>query len=432
MRCRFCKSELTHPFIDLFNCPPSNSFLNELELNSPEVFYPLQVYTCSECFLVQIDEYKKSDSIFSDQYVYFSSYSTSYLQHAQQYAKSMVERFAFNSKSQVIEIASNDGYLLQYFKEKNIPVLGVEPTVNTANAARKKGIDSINEFFGETLAKRMVSENIKADLLIGNNVLAHVPDIVDFVKGMKLVLKETGVITLEFPHLLQLITNNQFDTIYHEHYSYLSFYTVSKIFESLGLEMFDVQEISTHGGSLRVFARHKDDQTKPVLESVQAMLEKEISTGLTDLSYYDNFQQRAFKAKLDLTEFLIYQKIKGKKVAAYGAAAKGNTLLNYCGIKNDLIDFIVDLNPHKQNKWLPGSHIKVVDESYLKREKPDFVILFAWNLKEEIMQQISYINEWEGSFVLPIPSLEVVSLNKRVPIDIEAIFNANPKLSLGS
>jgi hypothetical protein len=343
----------------------------------------------------------------------------------------MVDRFGFNSKSQVIEVASNDGYLLQYFKEKNIPVLGVEPTLNTADAARKKGIDSINEFFGEKLAKRMCAENIKADLLIGNNVLAHVPDIVDFVKGMKLVLKGTGVITLEFPHLLQLIANNQFDTIYHEHYSYLSFYTVNKIFESLGLQMFDVQEISTHGGSLRIFGKHKDDQTKPILESVQAMLEKEISAGLTDLSYYNNFQQRALKAKLDLTEFLIYQKIKGKKVAAYGAAAKGNTLLNYCGIKNDLIDFIVDLNPHKQNKWLPGSHIKVVDESYLKAEKPDFVILFAWNLKEEIMQQISYINEWGGSFVLPIPSLEVISFNRRVTIDIEKIFNSNTKLRLG-
>lgn len=430
MQCRFCNAPLTHSFIDLLNCPPSNSFLTESELNEPEVFYPLKVYTCSECFLVQIDEYKKSDSIFSDQYVYFSSYSTSFLDHARRYTEHMVQRFQFNSQSQVIEIASNDGYLLQYFKEKNIPVLGVEPTMNTAEAARKKGIDSINEFFGERLAKRMAAENIKADLLIGNNVLAHVPDIVDFVKGMKVVLNNTGIITLEFPHLLQLIKNNQFDTIYHEHYSYLSFYTVSKIFESVGLEMFDVQEISTHGGSLRVFGKHKDDKTKPVLDSVRAMLENEIDTGITNLCYYNNFQQRALKTKLDLTEFLIYQKIKGKKVAAYGAAAKGNTLLNYCGIKNDLIDFIVDLNPHKQNKWLPGSHIKVVDESYLKTEKPDFVILFAWNLKEEIMQQISYINEWGGSFVVPIPALEVISINKRTTIDIETIFNNRPKLSL--
>ncbi|MEP7319342.1 MAG: class I SAM-dependent methyltransferase, partial [Panacibacter sp.] len=303
----------------------------------------------------------------------------------------------------------NDGYLLQYFKEKNIPVLGIEPTANTAEVATSKGIKTVIEFFGAELAERFANTwDLRADLLLGNNVLAHVPDIVDFVKGINLILKETGVATMEFPHLMQLVDNNQFDTIYHEHFSYLSFTTIKRIFESQELEIFDVDEIPTHGGSLRIYAKHKEDDSKEISGNVQTLLEKEASKGMTQLSYYDNLQQKAFKVKLDLTDFLIQQKKANKKVAAYGAAAKGNTLLNYCGIKNDLIDFVVDANPHKQNKYLPASHIPVKNEQYLKEQQPDYVIILPWNLKEEITNQLAYIKEWNGRFVIPVPELEVI------------------------
>lgn len=405
MQCRFCKTELEHVFIDLFNSPPSNSFLTKEQLNEPEVFYPLKVYTCSNCFLVQIDEYKKSDVIFNNEYVYYSSYSSSWLAHAKRYVELMTERFGLNTNSQVIEIASNDGYLLQYFKQKNIPVLGIEPTANTAKVAEEKDIASIIDFFGVRLAKILTGKGIQADVLLGNNVLAHVPDINDFVAGMKIILKPTGVITMEFPHLMQLIENNQFDTIYHEHFSYLSFYTVKKIFEAQDLEMFDVDELPTHGGSLRIYAKHKEDTTKKISNNVTTLLKKEEEKGMLDLSYYNNFQQKALNIKLVLTEFLIQQKKAGKKVAAYGAAAKGNTLLNYCGIKNDLIDFVVDANPHKQNKWLPASHIPVVNEEYLKQTKPDYIIIFPWNLKDEITKQLFYVKDWNAHFVIPIPEL---------------------------
>ncbi len=409
MKCRFCKTELTNLFIDLVNSPPSNSFLTENQLNEPEIFYPLKVYTCHECFLVQIDEYKKSNAIFDSNYVYFSSYSTSWLQHAKDYTDRMVNRFGYNENSLVIEVASNDGYLLQYFKQKNIPVLGIDPTANTAAAAKEKGIDTVVDFFGSKLAHELISKNIKADLLVGNNVLAHVPDIVDFVGGMAIILKETGVVTMEFPHLMQLVDNNQFDTVYHEHFSYLSFHTVKEIFASQGLEMFDVEELPTHGGSLRIYAKHINDPTKPISKNVPTLLEKEAKRGLTTLAYYDHFQQQALKVKLDLTEFLISQKRAGKKVAAYGAAAKGNTMLNYCGIKNDLIEFVVDANPHKQNKFLPASHIPVVNEQFLKETKPDYVIILPWNLKEEITNQLSYIKDWEGKFIVAVPKLQILA-----------------------
>lgn len=409
MQCRFCKTELEHVFIDLINSPASNSFLTAEQLNEPETFYPLKVYTCHQCFLVQVDEYKKSDAIFDSNYVYFSSYSTSWLQHASNYADKMTERFGYNEGSQVIEIASNDGYLLQYFLQKGIKVMGIEPTANTAEVAMAKGIKTVVEFFGVELADRLHNHwDVKADLLLGNNVLAHVPDIVDFVGGMKIILAENGVITMEFPHLMQLVDNNQFDTIYHEHFSYLSFYTVKQIFESQGLEMFDVEELPTHGGSLRIYAKHKEDSSKEISANVAAVLKKETDKGLNGLAYYDHFQQKALKVKLDLTQFLIDQKRAGKKVAAYGAAAKGNTLLNYCGIKNDLISFVVDANPHKQNKFLPASHIPVVNEAHLKEAKPDFVIILPWNLKDEITQQLAYIKEWGGKFVVPIPSLQII------------------------
>jgi len=408
MLCRFCKEELKDVFIDLVNSPPSNSFLTRQQLNEPEVFFPLKVYTCNNCFLVQVDEYKKSDAIFDDEYVYFSSFSSSWLAHAKKYTEKMIDRFGFSDKSQVIEIASNDGYLLQYFKQKNIPVLGIEPTANTAKVAQEKGIESITEFFGTRLAKKLVDQGRKADLLLGNNVLAHVPDIVDFIAGMKLILKEGGIITMEFPHLMQLVDNNQFDTIYHEHFSYLSFFTVKQIFSSQGLDLFDVEEIPTHGGSLRIYGKHSEDNTRPISRNVDLLLEKEIAKGMNSLSYYQNFQQKALQVKLGFNGFLTEQKLLNKKVAGYGAAAKGNTLLNYCGIKNDQIDYVVDANPHKQNKWLPASHIPVVNEAYLKESKPDYVIIFPWNLKDEIVKQLSYIKDWDGKFVVPIPELEVI------------------------
>jgi 2-polyprenyl-3-methyl-5-hydroxy-6-metoxy-1,4-benzoquinol methylase len=408
MNCRFCKAPLEDVFIDLGNSPASNSFLTAKELNEPEVFYPLKVYTCSKCFLVQVDEYKKSDAIFSSDYAYFSSYSKSWLAHAKAYTAMMTERFKFNESSLVVEIASNDGYLLQYFKEKNIPVLGIEPTSNTAKVAQEKGIESVVDFFGTKLAAKLANEGRKADLLIGNNVLAHVPDIVDFVAGMKIILNDKGVITMEFPHVMQLIENNQFDTIYHEHFSYLSFYTVQQIFAAQGLELFDADEIPTHGGSLRIYGKHKEDGTKQISENVAAILEKEKSKGIASEEYYKGFQEKALKVKLDITDFLIQQKRNNKKVAAYGAAAKGNTLLNYCGIKSDLIDFVVDANPHKQNKFMPASHIPVMNEQYLKEQKPDFVIILPWNLKTEITAQLDYIKEWGGKLVVPVPALEII------------------------
>jgi len=408
MQCRFCKQELTDVFIDLVNSPASNSFLTAGQLNEPEVFYPLKVFTCSNCFLVQIDEYKKSDAIFNSEYVYFSSFSTSWLEHSRKYTEKMVDRFSLKRGSLVMEIASNDGYLLQYFVQKGIPVLGIEPTVNTAKVAVEKGIETVTDFFGVRLARQLAGTGRKADLLMGNNVLAHVPDIVDFVGGMKLILKEDGIITMEFPHLMQLVDNNQFDTIYHEHFSYLSFHTVQRIFESQGLVLFDVEEIPTHGGSLRIYARHRENADMAVSPNVAALLLKESAAGMTTLAYYDHFQQKALKVKLELTDFLIRQKQAGKKVAAYGAAAKGNTLLNYCGISNDLLEFVADANPHKQGKWLPASHIPVVTEARLREQRPDYVVILPWNLKAEIVQQLAYIREWGGKFVIPIPHLQII------------------------
>jgi hypothetical protein len=407
MQCRFCKTELTNVFIDLVNSPASNSFLTREQLDEPEIFFPLRVYTCHECFLVQVDEYKKSESIFDSNYAYFSSYSTSWLKHAKEYTELMVARFSLDEKSQVIEIASNDGYLLQYFKQKNIPVLGIEPTANTANVAKEKGIDSVIDFFGIRLANQLKGKGVTADLLLGNNVLAHVPDILDFVAGLKILLNESGVITMEFPHLMQLIDNNQFDTIYHEHFSYLSFNTVKAIFESQGLQMFDVEEIPTHGGSLRIYAKHMDDNTKEIDQRVSTLTSKEHEKGLDTVAYYDNFQQKALKVKLDFIAFLIEQKRAGKSLVAYGAAAKGNTLLNFCGIKNDLISFVVDANPHKQDKFLPASHIAIVNEQFLKDAKPDFVIILPWNIREEVQEEISYIKDWDGKFVTAIPDLQI-------------------------
>ncbi len=407
MNCRFCKNELTNEFVDLGFSPPSNSFLKHSELNEPETFYPLKIMVCEECFLVQIDEFAKHDEIFSSDYAYFSSFSTSWLAHAKAYTEMMLKRFGFNKESQIIEIASNDGYLLQYFKEKNIPVLGIEPTANTAAEAQKKGIESVVDFFGIRLATKLASEGKKADLLLGNNVLAHVPDINDFVGGLKILLKEDGVITFEFPHLLQLIDKNQFDTIYHEHFSYLSLISIIKIFESHLLAIFDVEEVSTHGGSLRIFAKHSNDDSKSISSNVSKMIDKEIAFGLNELAVYTKYQEKAEKVKNDFTEFLIRAKNSGKKVAAYGAAAKGNTLLNFAGIKKDLIQFVVDASPHKQNKFLPGVHIPVYNEQKIMDEKPDYIVILPWNLKDEISAQLMYIKNWGANFVVAVPELYI-------------------------
>lgn len=408
MKCRFCKHNVSLEFADLVNSPPSNSYLKKEELDELETFYPLRVLVCDECFLVQVDEYKKSSEIFNSEYAYFSSFSKSWLAHCEQYTRMMLDRFILNDRSLVVEIASNDGYLLQYFKNQNIPVLGIEPTSNTAEVAIQKGIPTEVEFFGEEFAKKLVGEGKRADLLVGNNVLAHVPDIVDFVKGMKVLLSESGIITMEFPHLYQLVLNNQFDTIYHEHFSYLSFTTVKKIFEFCGLEMFDVEEVPTHGGSLRIYAKHEQGTDRIISKNVASILQKEDLAGVNNISYYKDFQKKISKVKIDFVSFLLEQKRKGKIVAAYGAAAKGNTLLNYCGIKNDLIEFVVDANPFKQNKYMPASHIPIVSEEIIIANQPDYIIILPWNIKDEIIRQLNYTSEWGCKFVVAIPQLEII------------------------
>ncbi len=409
MKCRHCKTELKHIFTDLSYSPVSNAMLSDKQLNEPESYYPLKIFVCDNCYLVQVDEMQKADKIFDEEYTYFSSFSKSWLQHAKKYVDMMIGRFGFNEKSLVLEIASNDGYLLQYFKEQNVPVLGVDPTANTASEAEKKGITTIVDFFGSGFAREKLAEaGKKADLIIGNNVLAHVPDINDFVKGIKIALNKGGVITMEFPHLMKLVEECQFDTIYHEHFSYLSFYAVKRIFESQGLEMFDVEEISTHGGSLRIFAKHNEDTSKEISQRVQDLIQKEKAEGIDTTGYYEGFQSRVEKIKYDSLSFLIHEKRKGKKIIGYGAAAKGNTLINYCGIKGtDMIEFVVDASPYKQNKYLPGSHIPVVSKEKIAEYKPDYVIILPWNLKKEISGQLDYIREWGGKFVIFIPELTI-------------------------
>lgn len=408
MTCRFCKYPLTYKFVELVNSPPSNSFLSLEQLNGPELYYPLSIFVCTHCYLVQVEEYKKAEDIFNSDYVYFSSYSKSWVQHAKQYVSDMIERFGYNGESYVMEIASNDGYLLQHFKDAGVPVLGIEPTKNTANVAILKGIPTITEYFTSKFASKLQKQRKKANLLIGNNVLAHVPDIDDFVEGLKICLRKNGVVTMEFPHLLRLIEECQFDTIYHEHYSYLSFTTVQRIFKSHALDIFDVQEMPTHGGSLRIFAKHEKDHSKDISSNVDAMLEKEEAVGVMTPEYYSNFQARVDAIKNEFLSFLLDKKREGKKVIGYGAAAKGNTLINYAGIKgNDLIQFVVDAAPSKQGKFLPGSHIPVFSEQSIKEEKPDYIIILPWNLKNEVMEQLAYVGEWGGKFVVFIPEVEV-------------------------
>lgn len=405
--CRFCSNLLKHTFVDLGMSPLSNAYLKLDTINKAEKFYPLHAYVCDKCFLVQLEEFETPDHIFSD-YAYFSSYSETWLHHAENYTELMIKRFGFNANSQVIEIASNDGYLLQYFNQKGIPVLGIEPAANVAKVAEEKGIPSLVKFFGVSTAKELVNQGIQADLLLGNNVLAHVPDLNDFVAGMKIVLKPDGILTMEFPHVLQLILQNQFDTIYHEHFSYFSFLTVEKVFATHGLTLFDVEELPTHGGSLRIYGQHNDGK-KPISERVSKLKTKETEAGLEQRSTYLGFGEQVKATKRHLLSFLIDIKNRGKSVVGYGAPAKGNTLLNYCGIRTDLLDYTVDRSPYKQGLFLPGTHIPIYHPDRIMETKPDYLLILPWNIKDEIIEQMSHIREWGGQFVVPIPQVEVIA-----------------------
>lgn len=404
--CRFCGSILQYTFADLGMSPLCQRHVKPEELNYMEAFYPLHVYVCKNCFLVQLQEYVKPEEIFTE-YAYFSSYSDSWLDHCKSYVNIMIDRFGLNTDSQVIEIASNDGYLLQYFYERNIPALGIEPAANVADVAIKKGIPTIVKFFGEKTAKELMTSEKQADLLLGNNVLAHVPDINDFVKGMKILLKPNGTITMEFPHLLQLMGQNQFDTIYHEHFSYLSFTTVEKIFGFHGLALFDVENLPTHGGSLRIYACHREDTSKPISYRVEEMKAQEAKAGISSLETYASFSEKVKETKRKLLEFLVTAKRQGKTIAGYGAPGKGNTLLNYCGIRTDFIDYTVDRNTYKQGNYLPGTRIPIYSPDKIKETRPDYILILPWNLKDEIMEQMAYIREWGGQFVTPIPETRV-------------------------
>lgn len=403
--CRFCGSALSHSFCDLGMSPLSNAFVSRDKLNAMEPFYPLHAFVCNCCFLVQLEEFESPEAIFSD-YVYFSSYSDSWLAHSRTYAETMTRRLGLDAGSQVIEIASNDGYLLQYFAADGIPVLGVEPAANVAAAATQKGIPTLVKFFGVDTANEMLASGQLADLLLGNNVLAHVPDINDFVAGMAIVLKQDGVVTMEFPHLMKLIELNQFDTIYHEHFSYLSLLSVERIFSAHGLQVFDVDELPTHGGSLRIYARH-DGGGEPTA-NVEALRQKEAAAGLDRLSTYTAFAEKVATTKRELLMFLIAEKSKGKRIVAYGAPAKGNTLLNYCGVRQDFIDFAVDRSPAKQDLYMPGTHIPVLAPEQVAEYRPDYLLILPWNIKEEVMEKMGHIREWGGKFVTPIPSVEVL------------------------
>ncbi|HKM55078.1 MAG TPA: class I SAM-dependent methyltransferase [Isosphaeraceae bacterium] len=406
--CRFCGATLHQTFVDLGMSPLCESYVSRDQLNQMEPFYPLHVYVCGECFLVQLEAYVSDEHIFSE-YAYFSSYSDSWVEHCRVYTERMVERFDLGPRDHVVELASNDGYLLQHFVAKGIPVLGIEPAANIAEVAVRKGIPTLVKFFGENVARELVAEGMKADLLAGNNVLAQVSDLNDFVKGMKILLKPQGTITLEFPHLMRLMAENQFDTIYHEHFSYFSFTTVVKIFAAHGLTAFDVEELPTHGGSLRFYARHAEDASKPVGERVRELLAREASAGFKGLECYASFDEQVKETKRKLLAFLIKAKREGKSIAGYGAPGKGNTLLNFCGIRTDFVDYTVDRNPYKQGKFLPGTHIPIFAPDKIRETKPDYVLILPWNLKTEIKEQVSYIRDWGGRFVVPIPEVEVDS-----------------------
>jgi C-methyltransferase C-terminal domain/Putative zinc binding domain/Methyltransferase domain len=405
-RCRFCHASLQQTFVDLGMSPLCESYLRADQLNQMEPFYPLHLYVCGHCFLVQLQEYVTPENIFSD-YAYFSSYSDTWLAHAKAYVEQVTTRFQLNANSLVAEVASNDGYLLQYFVAKQIPVLGIEPAANVASVAIQKGVPTLIKFFGTRTARELVAEGKRCDLVLGNNVLAQVPDLNDFVGGLKILLGPSGVITIEFPHLMRLMGENQFDTIYHEHFSYFSFLTAEKIFSAHGLTLFDVEELTTHGGSLRIYARHAEDSSKAVTSRVHELRAREESAGFARPDRYLSFAAQVNETKLKLLEFLIQAKRSGKRIAGYGAPGKGNTLLNFCGIRSDFLDFTVDRNPHKHGMFLPGTHIAIYPPDHIKQTRPDYLLILPWNLKDEIMEQNAYIREWGGQFVVPIPQVKV-------------------------
>jgi 2-polyprenyl-3-methyl-5-hydroxy-6-metoxy-1,4-benzoquinol methylase len=405
MKCRHCQTEMKLPLIDLGTSPPSNAYLTKEALQKPEKYFPLRVLVCETCWLVQTEDYAEASELFSPDYAYFSSFSDSWLNHSENYVSQMADRFQLNGQSMVVEVAANDGYLLQYVKKKNIPCYGIEPTRSTAEAARKKGIEIIGEFFGAQLATELTQEGRSADLMCANNVLAHVPDINDFAGGFAKLLKPTGVATFEFPHLRNMILQNQFDTIYHEHYSYLSLTAIQTVFEKNGLQIFDVEQIPTHGGSLRVYTQRAEGGKQPLSKRVDEQLQIELKDGVKTREFYSSFQKKADQVKNDFLAFLI--KSSGKKVAAYGAAAKGNTLMNYAGVKPDLLQFVVDRNDAKMGKFTPGGRIPIVSEDVLKETKPDYVVILPWNLKNEIVSQLDYIRKWDGKFVVAVPQLEI-------------------------
>ncbi len=407
MKCRYCSHELSLNFLDLGSAPPSNAYLSSEGLYMPETWVPLKLLVCDQCWLVQTEDYVSSAALFDKDYAYFSSYSSSWLKHAKQYVSEVIPRFGLCRQSTVVEVAANDGYLLQYMQEAGIPCYGIEPTASTARAARQKGLEVLEEFFGTDLAESLRHENRQADLIVANNVLAHVPDINDFVSGFTRLLKPHGIATFEFPHLLRMVHENQFDTAYHEHYSYLSLTTVQHIFATNGLTIFDVEQLPTHGGSLRVFAQRSDTGTQKIGTEVAFLLKTEAKAGMASPFFYQTFQKNAEKIKDELLLFLIDAKRRGVKVGAYGAAAKGNTLLNFAGIHSDLLPYVVDRNPAKQGMYMPGSHIPIVDESHLKRDQPDFILILPWNLRDELMQQLAYVQEWGGQFATAVPKLKI-------------------------
>ena len=404
--CRFCGAKLQHSLVDLGMSPLCESYVPPEKANQMEPFYPLHVYVCDNCFLAQLEEYVSPEEIFSE-YAYFSSYSESWLEHAKQYTDMIVGRFGLGNQSTVMELASNDGYLLQYFVQKGIKAIGIEPAANVAAVAEKKGVPTVVKFFGRETGRELVEQYGKMDLLIGNNVLAQVPDLNDFVGGMKIVLKPEGVITLEFPHLMRLMKENQFDTIYHEHFSYFSFIATEKIFSKHGLSLFDVEELPTHGGSLRIYGQHDDFKTRPIGDRVLEMRQREIDAGFARIETYKNFGEQVKETKRKLLEFLIGAKREGKSIVGYGAPGKGNTLLNYCGVRTDFIDYTVDRNPYKQGKFLPGTHIPILHPDKIRETKPDYLIILPWNFKDEIMAQMAGIRDWGGKFVVPIPEVTV-------------------------
>jgi ubiquinone/menaquinone biosynthesis C-methylase UbiE len=406
MNCRHCGHEVTLSFLDLGSAPPSNAYLSREDLHKPELWFPLRVRVCEHCWLVQTEDYAGEDQLFTKDYAYFSSFSSSWLDHARRCVEAMTARFGLGPHSRAVEVAANDGYLLQYVQEAGIPCYGIEPTASTAHAARRKGLHIHESFFGTVLADELAAAGQQADWMIANNVLAHVPDINDFVAGFARLLTPTGVATFEFPHLLTMVQENQFDTVYHEHYSYLSLGTVQRIFQKNGLQVFDVETWPTHGGSLRVFAQRSDTGTQPISTSVHRLLLEEHAAGMTQAAFYAGFQAKAQKVKNDLLSFLLEAHQKGETVAAYGAAAKGNTLLNFAGIRVDLLPYVVDKNPAKQGKYLPGSRVPIVDEAHLQRTKPDFILILPWNLRDEVMTQLAYVRDWGGCFVTAVPVLQ--------------------------